>query len=164
MINAISIRDAFLYDETTGEFKSKNAAYKEKIVGTINRRKHSDYAVLSIKHLGAYRKVYAHRAAWMYVNGDIQDGLVVDHIDGNGLNNRIENLRIVTKAINQRNRKNKIQFERSHVALTIRGKPKFRQCFSSGSKLTSTLVRTKSASKDLRISIHKVQSHGFVLY
>jgi len=108
MINAISIRDAFLYDETTGEFKSKNAAYKEKIVGTINRRKHSDYAVLSIKHLGAYRKVYAHRAAWMYVNGDIQDGLVVDHIDGNGLNNRIENLRIVTKAINQRNRKNKI--------------------------------------------------------
>lgn len=44
----------------------------------------------------------AHRLAWLYVYGDWPKHLI-DHIDGNKSNNRIENLRDVPKHINQQN-------------------------------------------------------------
>jgi hypothetical protein len=48
---------------------------------------------------------YEHRIIWSLVHGDIPEGYVIDHIDGDGCNNRIENLRCVTPQINSRNRK-----------------------------------------------------------
>lgn len=66
----------------------------------------------AITHGGRYRTVvvlgkryYCHRLAWEIVNGPIPSGLCIDHIDGNGLNNRIANLRVVTLSDNQRNRR-----------------------------------------------------------
>ncbi|WP_310637604.1 HNH endonuclease signature motif containing protein [Delftia acidovorans] len=66
----------------------------------------------SVKHDGRYRsfvlryrRYYVHRVAWELVNGPIPEGLCIDHIDGNGLNNRISNLRVVSLSLNQRNRK-----------------------------------------------------------
>lgn len=44
--------------------------------------------------------VYMHREL---MAGQLEDGLVVDHINGNGLDNRRENLRVVTPAQNTRN-------------------------------------------------------------
>lgn len=49
-------------------------------------------------------KVYLlHRLIWRYFNGAITQGLVIDHIDGNPKNNRIDNLRMVTPSENARN-------------------------------------------------------------
>ena len=45
-----------------------------------------------------------HRVIWVLINGDIDDSLCIDHIDGNPWNNKINNLRLVTQKINQRNR------------------------------------------------------------
>lgn len=45
---------------------------------------------------------YAHRLAWMYVYGDFPND-EIDHINGNALDNRIENLRDVSRTANCRN-------------------------------------------------------------
>lgn len=47
---------------------------------------------------------YVHRIIYHMFYGQIPDGMVIDHIDGNPFNNRIENLRCTTQAINTRNR------------------------------------------------------------
>lgn len=47
---------------------------------------------------------FAHRLAWLLTYGKWPDG-VIDHIDGNSLNNRISNLRDVSVVVNGQNRK-----------------------------------------------------------
>ncbi|WP_444668470.1 HNH endonuclease signature motif containing protein [Cereibacter changlensis] len=61
--------------------------------------------------LDGYRRIcidgeryMAHRLTWIYHNGDIPEGLQIDHIDHNKDNNSIENLRTATEAENQANR------------------------------------------------------------
>jgi hypothetical protein len=46
----------------------------------------------------------AHRIIWMWHNGAIPDGLQIDHINGNGFDNRIENLRLATIIQNGQNK------------------------------------------------------------
>lgn len=44
-----------------------------------------------------------HRQVWIYHNGDIPQGYVIDHIDRNRNNNQIENLRLTTQSENSKN-------------------------------------------------------------
>lgn len=47
----------------------------------------------------------AHRLIWQLFNGEIPEGMLIDHIDGNTSNNTIENLRLVTRQQNNANSK-----------------------------------------------------------
>ena len=50
------------------------------------------------------RKTYrVHRIIWEMLKGPIPEGYVIDHIDGNRGNNRIENLRLATHIQNSAN-------------------------------------------------------------
>lgn len=45
-----------------------------------------------------------HRIIWVLLNGDVPEGTQIDHIDGNRVNNSIDNLRLVTNRENSQNR------------------------------------------------------------
>lgn len=49
------------------------------------------------------REHRAHRVIWEMFNGPIPEGMLVDHIDRDVYNNRIENLRLVTRQQNNAN-------------------------------------------------------------
>lgn len=46
-----------------------------------------------------------HRVVWFLHHGEIEDGFVIDHIDGDPSNNRIDNLRLATVRENALNRR-----------------------------------------------------------
>ena len=49
------------------------------------------------------REYKQHRVIWEMFNGEIPAGMVIDHINNDGMDNRIENLRLATITQNSRN-------------------------------------------------------------
>ncbi|ELC6410524.1 TPA: HNH endonuclease [Citrobacter freundii] len=62
---------------------------------------------------------YAHRIVWELTNGKIAGDLTIDHIDGNGLNNAKENLRVASFALNLRNRRKSDSRESVSVGVSL---------------------------------------------
>ena len=94
------LRSSLLYDENTGLFIRRVNAGGQKagvVAGTVKPAGHVEVSV------GGH--IYkAHRLAWFYVNGKWPKGLI-DHINGIRSDNRIKNLRDVSDAVNQQNRR-----------------------------------------------------------
>lgn len=55
------------------------------------------------------RLTQCHRIIYELIFGEIPEGMIIDHIDGNGSNNNIDNLRVVTHKLNARNRKMEVR-------------------------------------------------------
>lgn len=95
----IELKQKLKYDSTTGIFTWLSGKYKNKQAGTIGGTlPDNGYIKITIN-----KKEYkAHRLAWLYVHGEFPPKLL-DHINRDRTDNRIDNLRVADDATNSKN-------------------------------------------------------------
>lgn len=97
MNNIERVRELFDYDEDNGWLIRKFKLGKRKPVGHKPLR--NGYGRVEIDG----KTYYTHRLIWLWVHGSWPDG-EIDHLDRDPMNNRIGNLRVVTRVENNHNR------------------------------------------------------------
>ena len=178
MITQERLKELLHYDPETGVFtwKFRDKAYFHK--GLRSESWNSKWANtiagsiftchgITYKHTSIFKKSYRmHRLAWLYVYGEWPDQ--IDHINGNGIDNRILNLRSVTNRENHRNVKlrtdnksgvngvNKCkQTKKWKVRINIYGKEKWIGRFDS-------FEEAKKARKAAEVEYGFHANHGMV--
>lgn len=98
------VRELFDYAPDTGiltrRITTSSRAMKGMKVGCKNR---DGYLLVNIKSPDGSRLHYVHRIIWLWMTGEWPLG-VIDHIDRNPSNNKLENLRDVSYSTNLHNR------------------------------------------------------------
>lgn len=103
------------YDHETGLLYHRKR-FEAGIVKPIGRRltqKDSGRLVITLRIGGIDSNFYVHRVAWIMVNGQIPEGLQIDHINSVASDNRIDNLRCVTQIVNIQNIRRPLSTSRS---------------------------------------------------
>lgn len=105
----IDFKEFVSYDETSPTFlrwevdvySGRYYAILEKAKGDVagSLVSSSGYSQVKIKH----KLNLCHRIVWELHNGEIPDGMFIDHLDGDRFNNNINNLRLTTRQGNSRN-------------------------------------------------------------
>ena len=93
MITQEELKETLKYNPDTGVFIR---------IKSNKEIKADSHGYVSVKLKG--KSYQCHRLAWLYVHGHLPQK-DMDHIDGDRLNNRIKNLRLVTPQENNKNRK-----------------------------------------------------------
>ena len=111
-LNSTQVHDTLRYDQKTGNFfwlVNKGKGKSGNIAGTTNA---DGYVIIRI----GGKRYMAHRVAWFLVKGKMPDG-DIDHINGVRNDNRIENLRDVSRAVNLQNQK-KSRIKNKYIGVT----------------------------------------------
>ena len=99
MITQERLKELFLYADGSliRRVSTSSRAMKGSVAGSIDK---DGYYIIHVDG----RKYRAHRLVYLYFNGKhpVND---IDHMDGCRTNNRVENLRDVTRAVNMQNLK-----------------------------------------------------------
>lgn len=92
-----------LFDYKDGHLHYKSASSNRKAGARAGTLKDNGYIVVSIGPSGSNRRFREHQLIWVMHNGFMPLGTEIDHINHVRSDNRIENLRLVTRATNRRN-------------------------------------------------------------
>lgn len=108
----------------------------------------------------------SHRIAWVISNGMIPEGVEVDHIDGDKLNNMIENLRLVSHSGNMKNVGNRKSNTSGVTGVTITNNGKYRaRVKSHGKYILDVRCGTLEEAKDMVMKVRResgfTDRHGF---
>ena len=95
-------QQALIYNPETGVFVWSESAWHKRNRGLCaGSKKRNGYIEIQLQG----KMLKAHRLAWMLVYGDLADDVEIDHLDGDRSNNRLLNLRAVSRNINQQNQR-----------------------------------------------------------
>ena len=95
------------------EFKKGNKVWNTKPVGSIYLTAQGRYEI-KIAHPAKWKKLARH--VWESNHGEIPDGMLIHHIDGNCLNDKIENLELMTRAEHLMVHKKEFEHKRKRLA------------------------------------------------
>ncbi|MBT9571084.1 MAG: HNH endonuclease [Pseudomonas umsongensis] len=91
-----------------------NTGTKNRVGTRAGRVIHDGYR--EIRLLGGYYR--EHRVIYEILNGEIPDGMLIDHVNGIRTDNRIENLRLVDTLGNTRNNAKSAKNKTGHVGVS----------------------------------------------
>jgi hypothetical protein len=104
MLTLESLKSVISYDAETGAFTWIANLGKRGLKGRVAGSKENHKNGNAYLRISVFRKRYfAHRLAWFYTYGE-WPVLEIDHIDGDGLNNRMSTLRVANKIQQAQNR------------------------------------------------------------
>jgi hypothetical protein len=146
------LRDTFDYDANTGIFVWKIRPSKAVKAGDVAGCTEKRIGYITIGIAGRIYK--AHRLAWLYVYGSWPKGLI-DHINGNKADNRIDNLRDVfadgnSQNVRKPNRRNKSGFmgviwfqNKWRASISVNGKSKWLGDYSTPEEAHQVYLEAK---------------------
>jgi hypothetical protein len=151
-LTAAQLKETLDYDAKTGAFvwkiRPSRAVKAGDVAGCVEKR-------IGYITIGIVGRIYkAHRLAWLYTHGEWPKGLI-DHINGNKADNRIENLRDVfadgnSQNVRKPNRRNKSGFmgviwfqNKWRASISVNGKSKWLGDYSTPEEAHQVYLEAK---------------------
>jgi hypothetical protein len=117
MLTQERLKELLNYDSATGIFTWKIKTVKTNIGEIAGSITHNGYIRIGVD----YRDYLAHQLAWLFHYGEFPK-ITIDHIDRKTSNNKISNLRIITKSENMANANIRIDNKSGHKGVRFNKK------------------------------------------
>ena len=135
---------------SSGVITSKYAKSNRRIGAIVGVKNRYGYLAAKLNR----KTYYVHRLIWTICNGSIPEGFDIDHINGNRSDNRIENLRLVTRQGNNQN----LQHAKSNSKTKLLG-----VCFKKSSQKFVAQIRENGKYKHLGLFNTALEAHEVYL-